>query len=161
MLTKNEIAVGNLAIMIVGLHLFISYFINKWNNFWGCELPDVTCQKTRHGVGCPATLEAKPMSVHELTVYLHNVQKNWCSWKANIGLSFNFMSNILPIQHDSCSEISWLFPNLKGFFSPCHFLTCGNDFLTERKVLLAHTLQLKRGSQNRDFKKEFVEVRCY
>ena len=29
MLTKNEIAVGNLAIIIVGLHLFISYFINK------------------------------------------------------------------------------------------------------------------------------------
>ena len=121
MLTKNEIAVGNLAIIIVGLHLFISYFINKWNNFWGCELPDVTCQKTRHGVGCPATLEAKPLSVHELTVYLHNVQKNWCSWKANIGLSFNFMSNILPIQHDSCSEISWLFPNLKGYFFPLPF----------------------------------------
>ena len=29
MLTKNEIAVGNLAIIIVGLQLFISYFINK------------------------------------------------------------------------------------------------------------------------------------
>ena len=50
---------------------------------------------------------------------------------------------------------------LKDIFSPCHFLICGNDFLTERKVLLAHTLQLKRGSQNRDFKKEFVEARCY
>ena len=121
MLTKSEIAVGNLAIIIVGLHLFISYFINKWNSFWGCELPDVTCQKTRHGVRCPATLEAKPLSVHELTVYLHNVQKNWCSWKANISLSFNFMSNILPIQHDSCSEISWLFLNLKGYFFPLPF----------------------------------------
>ena len=31
---------------------------------------------------------------------------------------------------------------LKDIFSPCHFLTCGNDFLTERKVLLAHTLTL-------------------
>ena len=29
MLTKNETAVGNLAIIIVGLQLFISYFINK------------------------------------------------------------------------------------------------------------------------------------
>ena len=29
MLTKNEIAVGNLVIIIVGLQLFISYFINK------------------------------------------------------------------------------------------------------------------------------------
>ena len=56
MLTKNEIAVGNLVIIIVGLQLFISYFINKWNNFLGCELPDVTCQTTRHGVGCPAAL---------------------------------------------------------------------------------------------------------
>ena len=69
-----------------------------------------------------------------------------------IKLNSNFMSNILPIQHDSCSEISWLFPNLKEFFSPCHSLTCGNDVLTERKVLLANTLQLTRGSQNRDFK---------
>ena len=38
-------------------------------------------------------------SVHELII--HNLQKDWFSLKHNVSLSFNFMNNILIIQHDS------------------------------------------------------------
>ena len=56
------------------------------------ELPDVYTLNNQSL--CPAScLERNPCqyTVHELTVHLHN-----------IALSFNFMNNILPIQHDSC-----------------------------------------------------------
>ena len=73
--------------------------------------------------------------------------------------------DVLERPTSACHLISWAifyqYNTIHVVKFPDFSLTCGNDVLTERKVLLAHTLQLKRGSQNRDFQKEFVEARCY
>ena len=49
------------------------------------------------------TFQQVKCGVHKLIVPSHNVQKELTFFpKPNISLLFNFMNNILPIQHDSC-----------------------------------------------------------
>ena len=99
----------DLAIIIVGLQLFFftllimkekDFHTSKNNNILGVNYRMLHVKQP--DIVSSIWLEMKPPSVNELTVHLHNVQKNWHSWKANIGLSFNFMNNILPIQDNSC-----------------------------------------------------------
>ena len=80
MLTKKN-DMFDLAIIIVGLQLFFSTslimkeqdFHTSKNNYFGCELPDVTCQTTN--IVSSIWLEMKPPSVNKLILNLHNVQK--------------------------------------------------------------------------------------